>query len=79
MDAKTGHIDSFRFLRNTIDAARLADTVVPIVSSSAVAARMWRTPLNLVFIDGGHALETVDTDYCLLVTAYYPGRISAHP
>ena len=24
---------------------------------------MWRTPLSLVFIDGGHAYETVLADY----------------
>jgi cephalosporin hydroxylase len=27
---------------------------------------MWATPLALVFIDGGHAYETVLTDYTLL-------------
>jgi len=73
MDAKTGKIDSFKFLRNTIDAAGLAGTVVPIVSSSAVAARMWQTPLNLVFIDGGHAFETVDTDYACWSPHIVPG------
>ena len=34
-----------------------------IVSRSEVAARQWATPLSLVFIDGGHAFETVLTDY----------------
>lgn len=63
MDSKTGKMDSFRFFRNTINAAGLDDTVVPIVSPSAVAARLWQTPLTLVFIDGGHAFETVDTDF----------------
>jgi hypothetical protein len=37
--------------------------VVPIVSRSNIVARGWSTPLSLVFIDGGHALETVQTDY----------------
>lgn len=63
MDSETGKMDSFRFFRSTIDAAGLDDTVVPIVSPSAVAARLWQTPLALVFIDGGHAFETVDTDF----------------
>jgi predicted O-methyltransferase YrrM len=63
LDPKTGKIDSFRFFRNTIDAAGLNDTVVPVVSPSAVVARLWRTPLNLIFIDGGHALETVQSDF----------------
>ena len=30
---------------------------------SEVAARQWATPLSLVFIDGGHAFETVFADY----------------
>ena len=63
MDSETGKMDSFKFFRMTVTAAALDDTVVPIVSSSAVAARLWHTPLSLVFIDGGHALETVNTDY----------------
>jgi hypothetical protein len=33
------------------------------VCRSEVAARKWATPLSLVFIDGGHAFETVFTDY----------------
>jgi hypothetical protein len=33
------------------------------VSRSVVAARQWTTPLSLVFIDGGHAFETVFADY----------------
>ena len=63
LDPGTGKVDSFRFFRHTVDAAQLNDTVVPIVSASQVAARSWQTSLNLVFIDGGHALETVQTDF----------------
>ena len=63
MDMRSGIVDSFGFLRATLERAELGDTVVPIVSPSAVAARMWRTPLSLVFIDGGHAYETVETDF----------------
>jgi hypothetical protein len=33
------------------------------VSRSAVAARLWATPLSLVFIDGGHSMQTACTDY----------------
>ena len=36
---------------------------MPIVCRSEVAARKWATPLSLVFIDGGHAFETVFSDY----------------
>ncbi len=62
-DEKSGTIDSFPYFQKVIDRAGLADTVVPIVSKSQVAARDWATPLSLVFIDGGHSYETVLTDY----------------
>jgi len=58
-----GVVDTFGRFRDTIEDAGLDDTVVPIVCRSEVAARKWATPLSLVFIDGGHALETVFTDY----------------
>ena len=45
------------------DRARLEDTVVPVVAPTRVAARSWRTPLGMVFIDGGHSLEAALTDY----------------
>jgi len=63
VDPRTGRLDSFGFFRDAIEKAGLGETVVPIVSPSAVAARMWRTPLSLVFIDGGHAFETAAADY----------------
>ena len=62
-DPQSGHIDTFREFRKTIESAGLEDIVVPIVCRSEIVARRWATPLSLVFIDGGHALETVLTDY----------------
>lgn len=56
-------IDTFPFFRQTLEAAGLTDTVVPLVCRSEAAARSWATPLGLVFIDGGHAFETVLADY----------------
>jgi len=62
-DPVSGRLDTFREFRKTIAAADLEGSVVPIVCRSELAARRWATPLSLVFIDGGHALETVYTDY----------------
>ena len=62
-DPRSGRVDTFRELRKTIASAGFEDAVVPIVCRSEIAARQWATPLGLVFIDGGHALETVFTDY----------------
>jgi len=62
-DAQRGRIDTFKEFRRTVEKAGLEDTVVPIVCRSDVAARLWATPLSLVFIDGGHSYESVFTDY----------------
>ncbi len=56
-------VDTLIHFRKTIEKAKLNDTVIPIVSPSEVAARMWATPLSLLFIDGGHAYDTVYKDY----------------
>jgi MMP 1-O-methyltransferase len=58
-----GRIDTFRQFRDTVARAGLEDTVVPIVCPSELAARAWATPLSFVFIDGGHAFDSVSADY----------------
>jgi len=62
-DDRIGQIDTFKFFRKTIEMAEMSDVVVPIVSNSSVAAKSWKTPLSLVFIDGGHSFEAALTDY----------------
>ena len=63
MDAESGHFDSFREFRRTLKRAALEETVIPIVTTSIIAARGWVTPLSMVFIDGGHSLESALGDY----------------
>jgi predicted O-methyltransferase YrrM len=60
---KTGVIDSFPLLRESIIKAGLENTVVPMVTWSNVASRNWSTPLSFIFIDGGHSYEAVLNDY----------------
>ena len=60
---ETFHIDTFPTFRQTLANAKLEETVVPLVCRSDVAARAWERKLSLVFIDGGHAAETVQLDY----------------
>lgn len=62
-DACAGAIDTLPFLRDTLRRAGLEDCVVPIVGSSAAIAAVWRTPLSLVFIDGGHSIDPAMADY----------------
>ena len=63
VDPDTGRMDTLPFFRRTIDSAGLEDAVVAVVGDSSVIAANWRTPLGLVFVDGGHALEVVLADY----------------
>ena len=62
-DPETCRVDTFKEFRKTIERAELEDIVVPIVCRPEVAARLWATPLSLVFIDGGHTYEAACTDY----------------
>jgi predicted O-methyltransferase YrrM len=62
-DFQTFQVDTFTTFRKTLRNADLLDTVVPLVCQSHVAARCWETKLAMVFIDGGHAMQTVRLDY----------------
>ncbi|MBM4266541.1 MAG: class I SAM-dependent methyltransferase [Deltaproteobacteria bacterium] len=62
-DAEAGAMDSLPLLRRTLRAAGLEDTAVLLVTRSAVASRIWSTPLGLLFIDGGHTFEAAEGDY----------------
>jgi MMP 1-O-methyltransferase len=62
-DEREGKIDTFRSFRRAIEISGLSDTVVPMVTTSAVAVRMWSTPLSMVFIDGSHTYPGAFSDY----------------
>jgi predicted O-methyltransferase YrrM len=62
-DEAAGAMDTLPFLRTTLRLARLEEVVFPVVGRSALIARVWATPLSLVFIDGGHTLEAALADY----------------
>ena len=63
VDPVTGLFDTLPTLRHTLDEAGLDDNVVAVVGKSTVVARGWRTPLQLLFIDGGHSEEAARRDY----------------
>jgi len=56
-------VDTLPFFRDTIRRAGIEGTVVPIVGRSVDIARRWRTPLSMLFIDGGHTMEHALGDY----------------
>ena len=63
VDPATGRLDTLPHLRSTLAGAGLEDQVIAIVGRSADVARLWRTPLGLLFIDGGHTDAAASTDY----------------
>ncbi len=63
VDPESGLMDTLPFLRSTLWRAGLEDNVIPIVGKSTAVARWWTTPLALLFIDGGHALDVAQNDY----------------
>jgi hypothetical protein len=63
VDPATGRIDTLPRLRSTLAAAAIEEDVVAIVGRSADVARLWRTPLGLLFIDGGHTEAAARWDY----------------
>lgn len=58
-----GQVDTLTTFRRTIEQAGVSEVVVGIVASSEVAAKAWRTPLAMVFIDGGHSSEAARADF----------------
>lgn len=63
VDPVSGRFDTLPTFRRTLDAAGLDDTIVAVVGKSPVVARGWRTPVELLFIDGGHSEEAAQADF----------------
>jgi MMP 1-O-methyltransferase len=63
VDPEVGLMDTLPFFRRTIHDAGLEDIVVAVVGGSRTVGHHWRTPLALLFIDGGHGEQPAHTDY----------------
>jgi hypothetical protein len=63
VDARTGRMDTLPAFRSTIEEAGLEDVVVAVVGESAAVAAHWRTPLSMLFVDGGHGEDPAHADY----------------
>ncbi len=63
VDPRTGRIETLTEFRETIEAAGLEDHVVAMIGRSSRVAALWRTPMAVVFIDGGHTEDAARTDY----------------
>ncbi len=58
-----GRMETLPFLRETLAAAELEHVVDVVVARSPDVASWWATPLDLVFVDGGHTDEHAQADY----------------
>ena len=63
LDPATGRMDTLAHFRQTMERAGLEAWVVAVVGESSTVSAHWRTPLSLVFIDGGHGREPAWADY----------------
>jgi len=62
-DPEFGLLDTLPTFRRTLKDAGLTEEVVAVVGRSTTVSRHWRTPLALLFIDGGHAEEHARNDF----------------
>ncbi len=73
VDERTGRLDTLPGFRATLAAAGLEDQVIAVVGRSAQVAGLWRAPLGLLFIDGGHTDEAAQADYANWAPWVAPG------
>jgi len=63
VDVGLGLMDTLPTFRRTIADAGLEDQVIAVVGRSTTVSEHWRTPLSMLFIDGGHAEFHAQNDY----------------
>jgi predicted O-methyltransferase YrrM len=63
VDPELGVMETLPFLRRALARAGLEEHVVAVVGASTTVSRHWRTPLSMLFIDGGHAEVHAHHDY----------------
>ena len=63
VDPEFGLMDTLPTFRPTLARAGLEDHVVAVVGRSTTVSALWRTPLSMVFVDGGHAEVHAHNDY----------------
>ena len=61
-DELSNRINSFPLFLENINNFGIKN-IVPIVNESSLVAESWNSPLAMVFIDGGHSLETAMNDF----------------
>jgi len=63
VDPRNGRLDTLPAFRATLSEAGVEEQVIAVVGRSADVAALWRTPIGMLFIDGGHTDEAAQADY----------------
>lgn len=63
VDPEDGRLNTLPSWQRTVATARLEETVVGLVGHSTVVASHFAQPLDVLFIDGGHARDVAWADY----------------
>ncbi|MGJ7905898.1 class I SAM-dependent methyltransferase [Actinopolyspora sp. H202] len=63
VDPEDERLDTLGRFRRTISDAGLEERVMAVVGGSAALAAIWRTPISMLFIDGGHTDEAANADF----------------
>ena len=72
-----GQVDTLSAFRRNIAAAGVEDAVIPVVTRSAAFSRWWQGYFGMVFIDGGHSLDSALADWRSFGPRVAPGGILA--
>lgn len=70
-------VDTRNAFLSNLELAGVADRVVPMILSSEEAARGWRQPIRLLWIDGDHRYQAAKLDFTLWEPFLVEGGIIA--
>jgi hypothetical protein len=73
VDPRSGRMDTLPWARRAVEEAGLEEHVVLVVGASTTVAAVWKTPLALLFIDGGHGDAVAWADYHAWTPKVAPG------
>jgi predicted O-methyltransferase YrrM len=71
------NVNSLPDFRRNIERCGVSAYVKPIVKHSGAAAKTWREPIHLLFIDGSHSYEDVLADFAGFFPHVVPGGVVA--
>ena len=62
-DHQRQRVDTLWMMRDNVQLTDLEETIIPMLTTSEIAARYWDSGISLLFIDGDHSEEMSMKDY----------------